>query len=87
MNQLLKLTNQNKRRFIFLEDKYGHNRVNIGMRANSFLLGRNELSLLLQDERFNQNAFILNDRIIFSGLRIEDLTVEEQVMYHEDTDK
>lgn len=84
MKQLLTLLNQNRRIFIFLKDKYGHNRVNIGMRGNSFLLGRSELFLLMQDERFNSNAFITENRIIFNGLKIEDLSAEEQAMYHED---
>ena len=73
-----------KRTFIFLKDKYGHNRVNIGCRYK-FFLHKEELLMLLEDPRFNQNAFITEDRIMFNGLKVSDLTPEEKEMYKEDT--
>lgn len=72
-----------KRTFVFVKDMYGHNRVNISTR-HKFHIGANELRMLCEDSRFDQNAFITDNRIIFNGLTIEDLSPEERAMYDED---
>lgn len=90
MKRLFEIVNvKGQRKYIFLKDLYGHNRINIGINpkynyASVVHIAAMEFRMLCEDSRFDQNAFFHSDRFLFNSLAPEDLSLVEQQYYRED---
>jgi len=78
-NQIRKILASNGgKKWKFIKDSYGHDRVNIGSNY-SFHMDASECRIIGE---CNSNTFITSDRIIFNTMKISDLESDLLELYN-----